>query len=477
MADLGVAATPIRILVADDRPEVLQLIERTLGQRYQCEFSTTVDEARVKLREGSFELVLCDIEMAGVSGLVLVEEITREFPTTAVVMITGIDDPDIAEQAFRLGAHGYLVKPLQPGQLLITTMTALRRRTLEMLEAAHSRNLEDRLRMLMDRAPVPMYVKDRDCRYVIANQVAHEVAGLGPNELVGLTDAAIMPAASERIARESDRRVLDDGEGFETEQTLQVGSEERTFLTVKYPFVDDAGEIVGISGVSADITAQRQAEQLREELAEAQAEALAAQARAIEELRSSRQETVEHLARAIESHDAETGAHVNRMAAIAAYLAIQLGLDPAQVLLLHAAAPMHDVGKIATPGEILRKPGPLTAEERTVMQRHTTAGHKILVDSDSDLMQMAARIALSHHERYDGSGYPQGLSGEEIPIEGRIVAVADVFDAVLSDRCYRPPMSPRDAAALIEEGKGSHFDPAVAQLLLDHLEEALSLRS
>jgi len=477
MVDLTVvAAAPVRILVADDRPEVLQLIEQTLGQRYQCEFSTNVEEARVKLREGTFELVLCDIEMAGVSGLVLVEEITREFPETAVVMITGIDDPDVAEQAFRLGAHGYLVKPLQPGQLLITTMTALRRSKLELLAKAHSRTLEDRLQMLMDRAPVPMYVKDRDCRYVIANQVAHEVAGLGPDELVGLTDAAIMPADAERVARESDRRVLDGGEGFETEQTLLVGTEERTFLTVKYPFVDDTGEIVGISGVSADITSKRQAEQLREELASAQAEAIEAQAQAIEELRSSRQETVEHLARAIESHDAETGGHVNRMAAIAAYLAIQIGLDQDQVLLLHAAAPMHDVGKIATPAEILRKPGPLSTEERTEMQRHTTAGHEILVDSDSGLMQMAARIALTHHERYDGSGYPSGLAGEEIPIEGRIVAVADVFDALLSDRCYRRPMSVEDAAAVIEEGKGTHFDPQVAQFLLDHLDEALSIR-
>jgi PAS domain S-box-containing protein len=475
MADSTVAA-PVRILVADDRPEVLQLIEETLGERYQCEFSTNVGEARVKLREGSFELVLCDIEMAGVSGLVLVEEITREFPETAVVMITGIDDPDVAEQAFRLGAHGYLVKPLQPGQLLITTMTALRRRKLEMLAKAHSRALEDRLQMLMDRAPVPMYVKDRECRYVIANQVAHEVAGLGPSELIGLTDEAIMPADSERVARESDLRVLDDGEGFETEQTLQVGSEERTFLTVKYPFVDDAGEIVGISGVSADITAIRQAEELREELADAQAQALDAQAQAIEELRSSRQETVEHLARAIESHDAETGAHVNRMATIAAFLGTQAGLDPEQVVLLRTAAPMHDVGKIATAGEILRKPGALTAAERAEMQRHTTVGHEILVDSDSSLLQMAARIALTHHEHYDGSGYPRGLAGEEIPIEGRIVAVADVFDAVLSNRCYRPSMSAQEAAQLIEDGKGTHFDPEVAQLLLDHLDEALSLR-
>ncbi len=102
---------------------------------------------------------------------------------------------------------------------------------------------------------------------------------------------------------------------------------------------------------------------------------------------------------------------------------------------------MHDVGKIATPSEILRKPGPLTPEEREEMKRHTTIGHEILVDSESELLGLAATIALTHHERYDGSGYPQGLVGEEIPLEGRITAIADVFDALLSDRHYRPALT------------------------------------
>ena len=387
MADLLVDAAPVRILVADDRPEVLQLIEETLGDRYQCEFSTTVEEARVQLREGSFELVLCDIQMAGVSGLVLVEEITREFPETAIVLITGVDDPDVAEQAFRLGAHGYLVKPFWPGQLLITTMNALRQRELELLEKAHSRTLEDRLQMLMDRAPVPIYVKDRECRYVIANQVAHEVAGLGPNELIGLTDKAIMPPDAERVAARMRSRVLDGGEGFETEQTMQVGSEEKTFLTVKFPFVDDTGEIVGISGISTDITAKRQAELLREELT-GSGPGDQAQAQAIEELRASRQETVERLARAIEMHDAETGA-------------------PRQPDGLDRRLPRRQAGSRRRPGAAAacrgadarrrqdRHPGrrscasrgPLTAEERKEMERHTTVGHEILADSESELLQ------------------------------------------------------------------------------------------
>lgn len=458
-----------RILATDDRTEMLRIVERVLGGRYQCDFAGDVEEARSQLAEADYELALCDIEMPGESGLVLVEELARERPDTAVVLVTGIDNPEVAERAFELGAHGYLVKPFFPGQLLITTMTALRRRQLEIAQRAHSRTLELRIQALMDQAPVPIYIKDRDHRYLIANRVAHEVAGMRPNEMVGLTDEAIMTEESVRIVQETDTRVLESEEALECEETLMIGGVERAFLSVKFPYVDDTGAVTGVSGVSADMTDKRKAEDLREELAEAQA-------RAIEELRSSRQDTIERLARAIEMHDAVTGAHVQRMAATAAFLGQLLGLDREWVLLLRTAAPMHDVGKIATPDGILRKPGALSASERTEMERHTEVGHKILAGSDSELLQMAARIAHGHHERFDGGGYPQGLAGEEIPIEARIVAVADVFDALLSDRPYRRAMSVADATAVIRDGRGSHFDPAVVDALLGHLDEALALR-
>ncbi len=184
---------------------------------------------------------------------------------------------------------------------------------------------------------------------------------------------------------------------------------------------------------------------------------------------------MERLAGAIEMHDSESGRHVNRLARITSFLASQLGLDDEQILLIRAAAPMHDVGKIATPVEILHKPGPLSPEERKEMERHTEVGHRILAGSESELLQMAARIALTHHEWFDGSGYPQGLESGEIPIEGRIVAVADVFDALLSARPYRPAMGTEQAIEVIREGRGTHFDPEVVDVLLEHSEDLLEL--
>lgn len=153
-----------------------------------------------------------------------------------------------------------------------------------------------------------------------------------------------------------------------------------------------------------------------------------------------------------------------------------MGLDPGRVDLLRNAALMHDAGKIGTPDAILRKPGPLTAEERSVMEHHTITGYEILADSKSDLLRLAATIALTHHERFDGSGYPNGLVGEAIPIEGRVTAVADVFDALLSDRAYRPALPVSEAVALLAEGRGTQFDPEILDRLLDHLDEALAIR-
>jgi cyclic di-GMP phosphodiesterase len=466
----GAESEPARILAIDDRPEILRLIDRSLGERYTCEFAGSVEEARSKLAEyGAFHLVLCDIQMPNESGLVLVAEIARDHPETAIVLVTGVDDSEVAGQAFEMGAHGYLVKPFWPGQLQITTMNALRQRELEIAQRAHRQALEDRLQMLMDRAPVPIYIKDGERRYVLANRVAHEVAGLQPNDMIGLTDKDFMPPEAERRVAVSDRGILDAGGTYEAEETIVVGAQERTFLTVKFPYVDDAGRIAGISGISTDITDKRKAEELQEELARAQG-------RAIEELRVSRQETVERLAKALEMHDGETGKHVNRMATIAAFLASQVGLDRDRVLLLRTAAPMHDVGKVATPDGVLQKEGPLTSEEREEMERHTTVGYEILAGSESELLELAATIALTHHERWDGGGYPQGLVGEEIPIEGRITAVADVFDALLSDRCYRSALSVDDAVEVMQQGRGTHFDPQVVDALLGHLQEALFLR-
>jgi putative two-component system response regulator len=179
------------------------------------------------------------------------------------------------------------------------------------------------------------------------------------------------------------------------------------------------------------------------------------------ELEASRLEVLERLALAAEFRDDETGHHTHRVGELAAGLARAHGLPPERVELVRLAAPLHDVGKIAVPDGVLRKPGRLTPEEFAVMRTHTVRGAEMLADGGSDLITLAADIALCHHERWDGSGYPHGLAGHAIPIEARLVAVADVMDALSHDRPYRAAWPLAEVFAEIRRGRGTHFDPAV----------------
>jgi putative two-component system response regulator len=196
---------------------------------------------------------------------------------------------------------------------------------------------------------------------------------------------------------------------------------------------------------------------------------------AIAELTHSRQQTLHGLSRAVEMRDIQTGGHVERIGDYSALIAEGLGMGSERVELIRAAAPMHDVGKIGIPDRILLKPGQLNDEERLEMQRHTEIGRELLTGTNSQLLDLAATIAATHHERFDGGGYPSGLRGEEIPLEGRIVAVADVFDALTHERVYRSTMSVDDALRTIEEGRGTQFDPVVFDAFISRLGSILEL--
>jgi hypothetical protein len=191
--------------------------------------------------------------------------------------------------------------------------------------------------------------------------------------------------------------------------------------------------------------------------------------RALSELEIAQAETVRRLSMAVEFRDEDTGAHIERIGRFSTLLAEHVGMDADFCTTLTHAAPLHDVGKVAIPDAILLKPGKLTAEERAIVETHAEEGHRLLRGSSSSILDLAATIALSHHEKWDGSGYPRGVVGEAIPIEGRIVAVADVFDALTSDRVYRKAFTVEEAVDMMLEQRGRHFDP----VLLDAFMEVL----
>jgi len=189
----------------------------------------------------------------------------------------------------------------------------------------------------------------------------------------------------------------------------------------------------------------------------------------MDELKETRLQIVQRLGLASEYKDNETGMHVIRMSHYAHLLGVAAGLNPVEADDLLHAAPMHDVGKIGIPDRILQKPGKLDAEEWAIMQRHAIIGGDIIGEHSHGMLKLARNIALTHHEKYDGSGYPKGLAGEQIPLEGRIVAIADVFDALTSARPYKPAWPLEQAVAYLEEQRGRHFDPALVDLFLTQM--------
>lgn len=347
-----------RILVVDDEVALRGTLARVLQTKdHICDTAGSAVEARDKVEMGGFDLMLTDMTMPGESGLDLIDWARKEHPDLGVIMITGMDDPTLADAATRLGAYGYVIKPFQPNEILIAVSNALRRRALEVESRAYTRDLEHAVQL-------------------------------------------------------------------------------RT----------------------ADLTST-----------------VARLAKVQTELRESQTETINRLAKAAELRDDGAEGHIERVSEVCALLARELGYSKAGCELVRMASRMHDVGKLGVPDEILLKPDRLSPAEFELMKNHTTMGYDILMGSKSTILHMAATIALTHHERIDGHGYPNGLIGDGIPEVGRIVAVADVFDAVTSDRVYRGALPLEESLKIMQDGEGCHFDPAILAILFRSLDEVLAI--
>ena len=337
--EINVVPERTGILIVDDLPIVRLSLRRILAKAgYRCREAGDVPQALAALDEEPADLVLCDIQMPGASGLDLVRMLRPRIPDTSVLMVSSSEDTETALECLQQGAFGYVLKPFQPREILVQVNGALRRRLLEIA------------------------FRDREA------QLAQKVR----------------------------------------EQT--------------------------------------------------------------EEIRNSREEIAFRLIAASEHRDHETGMHVRRIGLFAAELARLVGWDEEAVETIRAAAPMHDIGKIGVPDAILQKPGSLTDGEWVEMKRHTSMGAAILKGSTVPFIRMGARIAIGHHERWDGQGYPNGLAGEQIPLEARITSLVDVYDALSNRRHYKDPWPEDQVVAFLRRNRDTQFDPVLLDLFLGHLD-------
>lgn len=348
------------ILIVDDEHQIRSMLARVLeGHGYACTLASTTEEARACLEREAVALILCDVNLPGECGLHLVNHVLRKYPETAMVMVTGVDDPDIASLALQGGAYGYILKPFESNEILINVDNALRRRRLEIENRVHRERLE----------------------------------------IAVLERTASLRLAIERLAR------------------------------------------------------------------------------AEQEIRQSREETIQRLALAAEFRDEATARHVQRMSRYSALLARKIGMDEDRCELIRIASPMHDIGKIGTPDHLLLKPDKFTAEEFEAIARHTEMGYRILAGSEAELLKLAAVIAWTHHEKFDGTGYPRALTGVAIPLEGRIAAIADVFDALTNKRVYKPAFPIEQSIEMMRERREKHFDPFLLDTFLDAMDDVLAVKA
>jgi len=286
-------------------------------------------------------------------------------------------------------------------------------------------------------------------------------------EVINLEDAYHIPAGrSYRFNAEFDRSV-----GYRSRSMLLVPMQEPGGRTM------GVLQLINARGVDGGVVPfDPRFEELVRSLA-SQAAVAIRNVRLTEELKRAYHETILRLAVAVEFRDDDTAEHIRRMAEYAVLIAKELGRDAEEVDLLRYAAPMHDVGKVGVPDAILCKPGRLTADEFDQMKRHTLIGAQILGDSEAPVLRVSAQIARSHHEKFDGTGYPDGLSGQQIPLMGRITALADVFDALSSERCYKPAFPMDRCLAIVREQRGRQFDPEVVDAFLRRTGEVGGIRA
>lgn len=343
-----------KVLIVDDEEPIRRLLGYLLEPHgYMVTLAAESREARQHLEKNSYALVLCDVNMPGESGMDLVRHILTQYPLTAVIMVTGLDSPVLANAALDMGAFGYVIKPFEANEVLINVANALRRRKLEIENSMHRENLEEVVR----------------------------------TRTIALQQALDWLERSEK------------------------------------------------------------------------------------ELRLSREETIQRLAIAAEFRDSATAQHIQRMSHYCELLARRFGLSPDRCDLIRTASPMHDIGKIGTPDHVLLKPGKFTPEEFNVIAQHAEIGYRILGGSDAELLKVAAVIAWTHHERWDGSGYPRNLKGDTIPIEGRIASIADAFDALTTERVYKPAFPFEHAVDLMVKHKAQHFDPDLIDVFMGSIDD------
>lgn len=463
------------LLIIDDEEHIRDLLSEMLGMSgYSCTTAANASEARQILNEKNFELLLCDISMPGESGLDFIQDVVANFPDTATVMITAMDDPLIAEHALKMGVYDYITKPFELNGVLISVANALRRRELEIDNRIYQKNLEKkveertaalqdreaRLRAIFEAAKHVAFIlidhTEKEHPMIEFSPGAEHLFGHGRDEVIG-RPAAMLSLPENAINIPEAPVMSEQGEvGFTLEVTVtQKSGEGFPALITTYPILGARGEMRAILVVAIDISERiRAAKEIQESM---------------ERWRKALEGIVNAMALTLEMRDPYTAGHQLRVANLATAIADKMGFSEEEVEGVRMAAMIHDIGKISVPAEILSKPGVITEIEFSLIKTHSKTGYDIL--KGIDFPWPIAEMVLQHHERIDGNGYPSNLSGDEILLEAKILGVADVVEAMASHRPYRPSLGIQRALDEISKNRDLLYAPEVVDACLSVFRE------
>lgn len=501
-------SNPNRILVVDDEIVIRELMTDILSDEgFEVESAPNGKAALAMLTERNHDFVVLftDIMMPEMNGIELIHEARKLAPTLVPIVMTGYATLETARAAVKEGAYDYVLKPFNLSEIKMAVNNALERFRLanenarlreitELFKISESiasiRNEQDLLDYVL-RAALERVDATRGSLMLVSADGRHlEVA-----RSVGLPDgmARKMTAISSSISgwvAENVRpllvdNIIDNPDVAARSLNLKAGSfisvplERKAAPIDRESFANDSlPQVIAVLNVTDKRGGGAFADSDLKVLSILANHAAAAleNVHLIRDIEDGQREIVFTLGEITETRSRETGNHVKRVAEYSKVLGVNFGLRPAEAEVLRLAAPLHDVGKVGIPDAILNKPGKLTPEEYDIMKTHAQIGYDMLKVTKGRVLQAAALIAHQHHERFDGKGYPRGLAGNDIHLYGRISGIADVFDALGSERVYKKAWPLEDILKLFREERGKHFDPEVLDVFFANLDEILAIR-
>ncbi len=475
-----------RILVIDDEATVCDVVREMLAVDDSCIVVAESDPARALeiLKTTQFDLVLTDLMMGDYSGMQMIEQALAHSEETIVILMTGYPTMENAIDVLKHGAYDYIVKPFKLDLLRATIQRGLRKQALtrenihlkeqlalfKIAEAMGSSihlgtALNQVLRLTIkefsaDAASILFHDPSLDRRFVLQALQTTAHADVHREFLEGQTRHSVMAAESKVV--EIENVYTEPATGGDALHQAPV----RTFLSCPLLI---RGRVIGLLNMERQSLFREFSTgelQCLKVIASKAAYAIS-NSKLYDDLERAYLSTIIALANAVEARDRYTSGHTVRVTYLAELIAKELGWDDDRIFNLTMGCTLHDIGKIGVPDSILNKPGKLTEHERQVMQRHTEVGARMI--EGIPFLKSCAPYITAHHEHWDGSGYPHGLNGEDIPIEGRILAVADTFDAIVTDRPYRPAKSIEAAIQELRDFAGRQFDPNVVTIFIETL--------